>query len=84
MELREEPYEWEGASSGVRALPDIWRLPSLAALQLSGNLLTRMPPSITSLSSLRFLDLSHNPLLKVVPRALAVGPMSQPPLPAQA
>ena len=46
-------------------LPDLSKLTSLTALNLSDNRLTRVPPVLSKLKQLRFLDLNCNQELQV-------------------
>lgn len=51
---------------GIRMhLPDLSRLSSLTALNLSDNRLTRMPPMLAKLKQMRMLDMSCNQELQV-------------------
>lgn len=53
---------------GIRMhLPDLSRLSSLTALNLSDNRLTRMPPMLAKLKQMRMLDMSCNQELQVRP-----------------
>ena len=47
-----------------RLLPSLHRLRSLSALNLAGNLFTRVPAALGQLSALEFLDMSCNPELQ--------------------
>ena len=47
-----------------RLMPSLHRLRSLSALNLAGNLFTRVPAALGQLSALEFLDMSCNPELQ--------------------
>ena len=65
-ESRESGALQHPTAAGIRMqLPDLSKMASLTALNLSDNRLTRVPPSLAKLTSLRFLDLSCNQDLQV-------------------
>ena len=47
-----------------RLLPSLERLTALTALNLAGNLFTRVPAALGKLSALQVLDMSANPELQ--------------------
>lgn len=63
--------QWEAGAAaptavGIRMhLPDLSRLSSLTALNLSDNRLVRVPPMLAKLQQLRMLDMSCNQELQV-------------------
>jgi hypothetical protein len=69
MDLSEDlasgaPWPQAHAALVRRLLPPLQRLTALTALNLAGNLFTRVPAVLGRLSALEFLDLSNNPELQ--------------------